>query len=65
MVSYAIDPVGREYIAVLTIEQRSNNMVGLEVYDVIHAINGRNKKAARVTLRLRLVNLTELLLELV
>lgn len=48
MAAYATDSRGREFAAVVTVEQRSGNVAGVEVYDVTHALSGRQKRSERV-----------------
>ncbi len=48
MAAYATDSRGREFAAVVTVEQRSGNVAGVEVYDVTHALSGRRKRSERV-----------------
>lgn len=48
MAAYATDSRGREFAAVVTVEQRSGNVAGIEVYDVTHALSGRQKRSERV-----------------
>lgn len=47
MAAYATDSRGREFAAVVTVEQRSGNVAGIEVYDVTHALSGRQKRSER------------------
>lgn len=47
MAAYATDSRGREFAAVVTVEQRSGNVAGVEVYDVTHALSGRQKRSER------------------
>jgi len=49
MAAYANDSRNREFVAVITVEQGSGNISGLESYDVTHAVSGRQKIAARRT----------------
>lgn len=46
MAAYATDSQGREFVAIVTVEQRSGNISGLEAYDVTHAVSGRQKNAS-------------------
>ena len=46
MAAYATDSRGREFVAIITVEQRSGNVTDLEAYDVLHAASGRQKKAS-------------------
>ena len=48
MAAYATDSRGREFAAVVTVEQRSGNVAGVELYDVTHAVSGRQKRSERV-----------------
>ncbi len=41
MAALTTDSEGRQVVAVITVEQRSNTVTGIESYDVAHAINGR------------------------
>jgi len=47
MAAYAADEAGREFVAIVTAEQRSGNIHGLEIYDVTHAVSGRQKRSER------------------
>ena len=47
MASYATDSQGREFVAIVTVEQRGGDISGIEVYDVTHAVSGRQKNASR------------------
>lgn len=44
MAGYAADSRGREFVAIVTVEQRSGDVSGLEMYDVAHAVSGRQKR---------------------
>lgn len=44
MAGYATDSAGREFIAIVTVEERSGDIAGIEAYDVTHAVSGRQKK---------------------
>lgn len=41
MAALTTDSEGRQVVAVITVEQRSNTVTGIESYDVAHALNGR------------------------
>ena len=47
MAFYAVDNEGREFIAVIMVEQY-NNIVDIETYDVAHSISGRQRKSSRL-----------------
>jgi hypothetical protein len=47
MAAYTTDSLGREIVAIVTVEQRSENVIDLETYDVAHAVSGRQKRVAR------------------
>lgn len=47
MAAYAADSQGREFVAIVTVEQRSGNISGLEAYDVTHAVSGRQKRGSQ------------------
>lgn len=47
MAAYANDSRNREFVAIVTVEQRSGNISGLESYDVTHAVSGRQKKSSQ------------------
>lgn len=49
MAAYVTDSRGREFVAIVTAEQINGNIAGVEVYDVAHAVSGRQKIAARRT----------------
>ncbi len=44
MAGYAADEKGREFVAIVTVEQRSGDIAGVDVYDVTHAVSGRQKR---------------------
>ena len=48
MVSYCYDDQGRQFVAVVTVEQHTGNVDSLELYDVAHAVSGRQKKGSQV-----------------
>lgn len=43
MAGYATDSDGREFVAIVTVEEYNGNISGIEVYDVAHAVSGRQK----------------------
>ena len=45
MAAYATDEVGREIVAIVTVEQNSGNVVGVDAFDVTHAVSGRQKRS--------------------
>lgn len=47
MAGYATDTNGRAFIAIVTVEQRNDGVSGIEVYDVAHAVSGRQKKSSQ------------------
>lgn len=47
MAAYANDSQNREFVAIVTVEQRSGNISGLESYDVTHAVSGRQKNSSQ------------------
>lgn len=61
MAAYANDSRNREFVAVITVEQGSGNISGLESYDVTHAVSGRQKIAAMRTQSPREFTLSRLL----
>ncbi|MBQ6885213.1 MAG: hypothetical protein IJN56_05690, partial [Clostridia bacterium] len=48
MVAYCRDNQNREFIAVVTVEQHTNNIDSFELYDVAHAVSGRQKNGSQV-----------------
>lgn len=48
MAAYAEDAAGRQFSAIVTVEQRTGAVAGVEVYDVTHAVSGRQKRSERV-----------------
>ena len=48
MAAYAEDTAGRQFSAIVTVEQRTGAVAGVEVYDVTHAVSGRQKRSERV-----------------
>lgn len=47
MAAYAKDRQGREFIAVVTVEERSGDISQIDTYDVSHSVSGRQKKSSR------------------
>jgi hypothetical protein len=47
MAAYAEDTAGRQFSAIVTVEQRTGAVAGVEVYDVTHAVSGRQKRSER------------------
>ena len=47
MAGYATDSQNREFIAIVTVEERTGGVSGVQVYDVTHAVSGRQKKSSR------------------
>ena len=47
MAAYATDRSGREFVAIITVEQRSGNVSGVSAYDVAHAVSGRQKNGSQ------------------
>ena len=47
MAAYAEDTAGRQFSAIVTVEQRTGAVAGMEVYDVTHAVSGRQKRSER------------------
>lgn len=50
MIGYAKDSKGREFVAVVTVEQRENAVSSIDLYDVTHAISGRQKRNSQPVL---------------
>ena len=48
MVSYCHDSLNRQFVAVVTVEQHTGNVDSFELYDVAHAVSGRQKKGSQV-----------------
>ena len=48
MVAYCNDSMNREFVAVITVEQHTGNVDSFELYDVAHAVSGRQKKGSQV-----------------
>lgn len=46
MAGYAADSQGREFVAIITVEQRGNSVSGIDVFDVTHAVSGRQKNGS-------------------
>ena len=47
MAAYAEDNAGRQFSAIVTVEQRTGAVAEVEVYDVTHAVSGRQKRSER------------------
>ena len=41
--------MNREFVAVITVEQHTGNVDSFELYDVAHAVSGRQKMVAKLT----------------
>lgn len=39
------DSDGKQYVSISTVEQRTNRVVGIEDFDVVHAVSGRQKNS--------------------
>ena len=50
MIGYAKDSKGREFVAVVTVEQREDAVSSIDLYDVTHAISGRQKRNSQLEL---------------
>ena len=61
MAAYAADGDSREFIAIVTVEQREGKILEMSTYDVAHAVSGRQKTAARRTRSPRGFTLSRLL----
>lgn len=48
MAGYATDTRGREFVAIVTVEQRTGSISDIAVYDVTHAVSGRQKRGKQV-----------------
>lgn len=59
MISYATDQMGRQFVAVITVEQRRRTVDELSFYDVTHSINGRQKRDSRMDQKSQGVNPNE------
>ena len=47
MGAYATDSMGREFVCIVTVEERGNSIASIEYYDVTHALNGRQKRTKK------------------
>ena len=47
MAAYVTDSRGREFVAIVTAEQINGNIAEVEVYDVAHAVSGRQKNSSQ------------------
>ena len=47
MAGYATDSKGREFVAIITVEQRTDEVTDIELLDVAHAVNGRQRKSSQ------------------
>lgn len=45
--AYATDSRGREFAAVVTVEQKTGRVAGIETYDMLHAVSGRQKNSSQ------------------
>ena len=47
MAGYATDSAGREFAAIVTVEQKTGKIAAVEAYDMLHAVSGRQKKGSQ------------------
>ena len=47
MAGYATDRAGREFAAIITVEQKTGKIAAVEAYDMLHAVSGRQKKGSQ------------------
>ena len=47
MAAYATDSRGREFVAIITVEQKTGRVSAIEAYDMLHAVSGRQKKSSQ------------------
>ena len=47
MAGYATDSAGREFAAIITVEQKTGRIAAVEAYDMLHAVSGRQKKGSQ------------------
>lgn len=47
MAAYATDSNNREFAAIITVEQHSGRIEGIDIYDVAHAVSGRQKRGSQ------------------
>lgn len=47
MAAYARDVIGREVVAIITVEQHSGDITDIATYETVHAISGRQKKGSQ------------------
>ena len=56
MAAYAKDSQGREFVAIVTVEERNGEISGIDAYDVTHAVSGRQKNSSRADTKSQGVN---------
>lgn len=56
MTGYAFDEQGREFVAIVTVEQRTNTVTDINTYDMTHAISGRQKRSKQADTKSQGVN---------
>ena len=49
MAGYVADSKGREFVDIITVEQYDGKVAGIEIYDVTHAVSGRQKKSSQAS----------------
>lgn len=47
MAGCATDSAGREFAAIVTVEQKTGRIAAVEAYDMLHAVSGRQKKSSQ------------------
>ena len=47
MAAYATDSTAHEYVAIVTVEARSNEIRDITAYDVVHSVSGRQKNSSQ------------------
>ena len=58
MAGFVRDEQGREFVAIITVEQRSDSVTGVDTYDLTHAVSGRQKRSKQANTKFQGVSPT-------
>ncbi len=53
MAGFAVDTSGREFVAIVTVEQYTDSVTAVAAYDVAHSVSGRQKRNSQASTKLQ------------
>ena len=56
MAAYAADSQGREFVTIVTVEEKTGEVTGIETYATIHAVSGRQRKSSQADTKSQSIN---------